>query len=264
MSTSAWVARAFAVLLIFVPWLGPAVAQSAIGIQWEVANRFRLFKNEGQFRGIVAAGLARTDASVSPALALELELEKRSEAGTLGFGQPDEVAQFGWAAAVDSQTCFLSRNFGHRGCKLPNGDDYLKPVHFDVLAHLAGGTFAPGRTCTWSVQGLTPVTGECAQQVRISGLSFAAPFDLHVTENGSDIAKLDGQSARSVVVLGFGDSFASGEGNPDRPAQFWNAASDFGRTSRLPDGSGHIRYYPLRFGASTKSLGMPGVRAPSG
>ncbi len=238
-----------------------AAAAPAPSLQWEVANRFRLFKDETHFRAIADAYDTRRDQAdtSSPAMELELELEHRAQEHKLGFGDPQELAQYGWASAVDATTCFQSRNRGHWPCLLKTHDEFVQPKHFDLLVRLADLPAAQSRTCSWTVSGMAPIVGGCDQQVRFEGIEFSRPFSITVAESDIELAKLDAQSARSVVLVGLGDSFASGEGNPDRQAVLGDSFSNYEGSSLLPGSTlldPKTRQYPIRPGSTPSSLGL--------
>jgi lysophospholipase L1-like esterase len=240
----------------------PSLSASRPFIEWELANRFRLFKDEAQFRSIagVFASLPEPMRSQSPSFALETDLELRAARKQLGsaFGDPATIARFGWAAAVARKTCFQEGNRSHRPCLLATGDQFLDPKHFDIIARLRDFSSGGSRDCTWSLSGQAKETRKCDQEIRMSGLLFEQPFSIAVTESGTEVARSDGAQARSIVILGMGDSFASGEGNPDRPVVLGDNFDSFDRSSLLPGEPlifGKVRQYPLRLDATPNSFG---------
>jgi hypothetical protein len=231
-------------------------------IEWEVANRFRLFKEETQFRAIAAIfkSIPESERLGGPALALETELERRAAHKELGpaFGDPTSVARYGWASAVVRNTCFQAGNRGHSPCLLATGDQFVRPQRYDAIMRLKDMPSAELRTCTWNVSGREKQLLPCDKEVRFSGLRFEDQFTASVAEAGTQIAVVEAQRARTVTILGFGDSFASGEGNPDRPVVLGERFDSFERSSRLPGSSGawaKVRQYPMRPDATPTSLG---------
>ncbi|HMN73080.1 MAG TPA: hypothetical protein PKA55_14545 [Rhodoblastus sp.] len=249
---------------------GPALAAD---IEWEVANRFRLFKSEAQFRAIAAVyeSLPAAARIASPALALETELEQRAAEKTLGsaFGDPTALARYGWASAVvaasadnASGTCFQAGNRGHFPCALANGDQFLAPRKFDLIARARNLDAAvAARPCVWTLGAATVSAARCGDEARFQNVEFGAPFAISVADSsGVELGRISDQAARVVTIVGLGDSFASGEGNPDRAALLGATPDEFDRSSLMP-GSGPIfgqaRQYPLRLGATPTRIGAP-------
>ncbi|MDE2579560.1 MAG: hypothetical protein KGL46_12185 [Hyphomicrobiales bacterium] len=232
-------------------------------IEWRIAHRFRLFKSEQQFQAIEA--VYRALPQPASALALETELELRAAKKDLGpaFGDGVSLARYGWASAVAPQVCFQAGNKGHWPCRLDNGEQFLQPKTFDVLARLKDIDAASGATtCRWTIDGRTLPPQRCDAQVRLRGVRFGQTFDLAALRDGAPFAALGGQQGRIVTIVGLGDSFSSGEGNPDRAAAFGVSTSDYNGSSRMP-GGGLIpqhRAYPLRLGAGADSFGAPRAR----
>lgn len=232
--------------------LSTAPAEAAPVITWEVANRFPLFRNEDHFRALagIYAGLPLADRQNQPVMALEVELEKRADARQLGkaFGDPATIWRFGWASALVRSTCFSETNRGHWACKLTNGEDYVGARKADILASV---TEAPaGRECQWLVNGAVAATAACGTvQVRLAGIPIDASFTLSVKADGAMLGEAAEQIIRPITVLGMGDSFASGEGNPDKAAVLGTDVNNFQESSHLPGESGwrgRLRLYPLR------------------
>ncbi|WP_294537537.1 hypothetical protein [uncultured Rhodoblastus sp.] len=245
---------------------------SAVSIDWEIANRYRLFKDEGQFRALVDtyASLPESDKASQPALALEIALEKKAAAGQLGpaFGDKVAVARYGWASAVVNQdkNCFMAGDKSYYKCRLANGEPYLEPKKFDALAGLVDGAAFQGQSCIWSVNGAKVAEGACGEKVRLPNLLYGQAFSIAVAAGGSTIATLENQTGRVVTIVGLGDSFASGEGNPDKPALFGNYLNLFNNSSHI-EGANAYRLYPLRsgvhfgFGNAPVDFGSPSSAA---
>ncbi|MFT4098609.1 MAG: hypothetical protein QM651_15940 [Rhodoblastus sp.] len=249
---------------------GPALAAD---IDWQVANRFPLFKSEAQFRAIEAVyeSLPAAARTASPALALETALEQRAAENALGpaFGDPTTLVRFGWASAVvaasadnSSGTCFQAGNRGHFPCRLANGDQFLAPRRFDVVARLRNlDPAVAARSCVWKMGATSVSAVRCGDDVRLPNAEFGAPFSLSVVDAaGVELAQASGQTARVVTIVGLGDSFASGEGNPDRAALLETTPDAFDRSSLLPGSGpffGQARQYPLRVGATPTRVGAP-------
>jgi hypothetical protein len=231
--------------------LTPASAQPAAGdnaprIEWEVKNRFRLFRNEADFQRHVAA---HQDDGI---LAAEARLERRSD----GRGWAKEMVDHLCVDGAGRLTEFCQRD-GER-------EPYLSPKDHRVGAMLAG-TVAPGSRCTWNFDdGTIPpqeTTVDCSEEVRlrlrygkptIASVGITAP-DGSITQAATEIG------VRDLLIAGLGDSIAAGEGNPDKPV----ALSDIGFCFReFGGGPGSEFYRPGRAKyPGDKSCGTPEAKA---
>jgi hypothetical protein len=243
----------------------------AASIDWEIANRYRFFKDESQFRAIAQAysELSDSERRDHPALSLEIALERKAILKQLGnpFGDRASVAHYGWASAVVGQdkNCFVAGNRNYASCTLANGDAYLEPKSFDALANLTDSAALQGRLCQWSVNGKPAGEAPCNEPIRLPKIAFGEEFSLSVASDGLGVASLSNQIGRVVTIVGMGDSFASGEGNPDKPVFFGNAVNLFNRSSHLDENApptpvesdSAFRLYPLRLGVHLSGDGDP-------
>lgn len=234
---------------------GEAFAQPRI--EWEIANRFRLFKKEEQFRKLaeVFAALPVEDRKGRPAFAFEDAMQRAAAKGTLGkaFGDRVSIARWGWTSAVTRQTCFENGNHGHYECLLETGDQFMKPRVADVLAKIADLPPAlAGQSCRWVAAELT-VVAPCTTEVRLARRAFDKPFDITVTAANAPVADIKSVRLRHVAIVGFGDSFSSGEGNPDKPVELVDdSPSSYQESSAT---NGRPRNYPRRREGNPGSLG---------
>lgn len=157
------------------------------------------------------------------------------------------AARLGWAAGVMPKALFCYGAFGivDQGSKQQrlaypkdcmraglNGlrkESYITPTEHDVRAQLAAAAAAPlkGKTCVWSWTprgSAAPVLGTLARPcdgvVGIARVPYPAGVTLTVKNAaGAKVGSAD-IAVSDVLVVGLGDSFASGEGNPDMPVTF--------------------------------------------
>jgi hypothetical protein len=210
-SIAAYAMRALFVvgfLLLFSTWGGRAVhAQPAAGaaphIEWEVKNRFRLFRSEADFQRHVAA------ARSGGVLAAEQRLASESDGR-------------GWARDTVERLCvdragrlleFCDRD-GER-------ESYLAPRDHRVGVTLAG-TLPANEGCAWSFDDgdghPRQVTGACDEEVKarlVSNRPTIASVDI-ILPDGTAQRLISEIVVRDVLIAGMGDSIAAGEGNPDR------------------------------------------------
>jgi hypothetical protein len=185
----------------------PAHAQSRLAgpqIEWEVKNRFRLFRSEADFQRHVAAD--RGDGL----LAAEDRLARESDGR-------------GWARDTVERLCVDRAGKLMETCERDGTqEDYLAPRDHRIGVVLAG-TVPANVGCAWSFDDGTgnarELMARCEEEVKLR-----AAYG-HPTLASVDILLPDGTAQRVVtdiavhdlLIAGVGDSIAAGEGNPDRP-----------------------------------------------
>jgi hypothetical protein len=197
-------------LSLYPPRASFAQAPAQAQITWEVANRFRLFTSQKDFDLHFNAwwnnGAGRS------ILETERTLEKK-------------FAGKGWAASIVGRLCYNS-DTGQvlKTCKRGNGtEDYLKPdSHLIKLKVSLPAQFSAAQ-CTWTIgegPGAKPFDLPCSTIVTDQKVPDNKPTPVHVvakTAAGQTIAGDAAVLARDFLIVGMGDSTASGEGNPDKP-----------------------------------------------
>jgi hypothetical protein len=209
-----------------------AAAQDApLQITWEVRNRFRLFREERDFRLHVESGLGRS------VLASEQALELQSDGR-------------GWARNTVNRLCIDLQGRVSEPCTRDNvKESYLTPIDHAIVVRLAGSV-PVGATCAWSFDdgdGPQSSTFDCAEPVNLRvryGRTTVATVD--VSSGSETNQRVSTQIAvRDFLIAGIGDSIASGEGNPDRAV----ALADEGFCFRSYLGTASAQYYrPSRAG----------------
>ncbi|MEJ2118579.1 MAG: hypothetical protein P8Y36_12085, partial [Alphaproteobacteria bacterium] len=193
----------------------PAHAEKVI--DWQLENPFRLFKKPADtklhhdiFKQLTAA--ERT----SPILAAERKL------ALLSGGR-------GWADDVFNHTCYDQDKDRYTACP-----DYVLPKSHRIIAYLRDkesfwDIFTPedkNAECSWKVvdrkgKTVSEATAACTERV---GLDIPYPSGGRVSVSKSDRERIKPVTVkiRDVLIVGLGDSFAAGEGNPDHPITFDN------------------------------------------
>lgn len=215
--------------LFLCVWVGPAAAADRIEpddrdlfdvpstettpagpptLVWRVTNPFRLFRDpkltELHRRTWEDLDERGGDA---PILSAERVLGRRFSRG--------------WAAKAFSETCWLPRAYRYGRCRKDN--PYINPRYHSVTLDVRNiGDDAD--ECAWSV---TPRRkADRSYRVRRKLDYCDAPMELKIPyPSGADVAVRlpNGETLRQRVVVkdafvvGIGDSFGSGEGNPDVP-----------------------------------------------
>ncbi len=215
----------------------PNVAWS-LEISWRVENPFRFFA-DAKVTDIHRHITRKVGNTSSPILASERLLAARHP--------------FGWAEGAFRQTCWDLRRQSHTACGSLR--EFVFPKSHRIVARFGDGS--PARaTCTWRLEKRIgrawkgrAIRRPCHEAVR---MDVPYPTGARITVRTSD-----GRAANTTVqvpdvfVVGLGDSYASGEGNPDRPVRWRDdRAASFGRIRDL-DLSG----YPSRKSTSIRYQG---------
>jgi hypothetical protein len=211
----------------------PDPAGAAPEIQWRVVNPFRLFLDPRDTEVHRATFEALTEEERrAPILSAERALSER---------HPE-----GWAATMFRNTCWnVARNL--HVC--PEISDYAHPVSHKVRAELSELPDAATVECTWLT---TPAGGRgrglavrkrCDEAVELD-VPYPSGMKLSVEIGGQQVAEAP-LRVRDLFIVGMGDSFASGEGNPDTAVRFSNErTADYGlRTAGVT-----LNGYPARIG----------------
>lgn len=182
---------------------GASPGSGPIRIEWEVRNRFRLFRNESDFRRHVAAH--RGDGV--------LAAEQRLARATDGRG---------WARDMVDNLCVDQSGRMPEIC-LRDGqkENYLSPADHPISA-LVAGDVPPGAICAWNFDDGETAPGQattrCDDPVRIRvkyGRPTIATVDVGLPD-GTAQRVISEILVRDLLIAGMGDSIAAGEGNPDR------------------------------------------------
>ena len=252
-ATAAW-AKSLSAILVFGAslFLGAAgETASAADLIWEVENPFRFFKPSRSFAVHEAAfHAARGDPSrpLPPDIIWRTE-RALNDPDCKDSSTPDRCAatagkryqqsRLGWAAQTLGETCYESSASLRRyspTCErkyswgtvredyvLPDAHTVLIRIAPELLANLAGDcawTWQPRRAGGKSESKRIP----CKDKLTIARVPFA--LDQKSSGVAVTVKLPDGRElAEQVVVedlfiVALGDSFASGESNPDRPVQF--------------------------------------------
>jgi hypothetical protein len=211
------------ITLLLSTWYGGAAHSEVRGggvlhIEWEVKNRFRLFRNEADFQRHVAA--ARGDG----VLAAEQRLERESDGR-------------GWARDTVERLCVDRAGKLLEFCDRDGEREvYLAPRDHRVGVSL-GGIVPANEGCSWSFDdGDGParqMRGACDEEVKIrlrDGRPTITSVDI-VLPDGTAQRLVSEIQVRDVLVAGMGDSIAAGEGNPDRAVRLSDEGFCFKRFS---------------------------------
>ncbi len=229
--------RRFAALpLLFLAIAGaasvPGRAEAAATITWRLENPFRFFTDPRDTEAHRETYRALdSDERTTPVLSEERALQSRD---------PD-----GWAASMYRKTCWNNNRF-----KCKAYDDYINPTSHAVIFKVAGVDDAKMLSCTWltAPRDSEQPRGDAIIQPCSESVRFVSPYPkgaiVTVEIGGLQVAKAD-VKVRDILIAGMGDSFASGEGNPDLAVRFSRERSADYSTIGIYSG---LTGYPARVG----------------
>jgi hypothetical protein len=202
-------------------------------IEWRIENPFRFFEDPADTEVHRATFAALTPGERrSPVLNAER---------ALGSRDPE-----GWAQTMLGKSCWDARLNRH-ACA--GTRDYIHPRSHMVVAGLSDLEDADALGCTWLTaprgRGLRGIakTQRCDESIRLD-IPYPGGAEVSVEIGGLRVAAADVRPI-DLLVVGMGDSFASGEGNPDVAVRFSRERSaDYGKPTADSDLTG----YPARVG----------------
>jgi hypothetical protein len=224
-------------------------AEAAGRIDWRLENPFRLFKDPQatELHRKIYESLSPLEKQ-TPILSAERKLENR-------FGGR------GWADAVVNETCYDQDADRYNACA-----DYVLPKSHRIIARFKKGdsfwdlfqTSSTSNRCHWRLDDaggklLSQTTAACEAPV-----TFDIPYPqggrLSVAQAGDSAVSRITIKVRDLLIIGMGDSFAAGEGNPDHPVKFDDTHSfNYGVVDIAASGSRQkLDGYPAREGGWTK------------
>ena len=227
-------------LLIFsAPSGAEVLSADSVQIVWKVSNRFRFFKDPEIFKQQENAWreygqhVSQRDASAednqmfyynSSVLGIEHVLNDRRIPFTNILRTKFDWR--GWAAKAVDGTCYNSKTRLHDACG--GIDEYLNPkAHWVELSlkALTGKSLLTEYDCEWQVGNAEKIKAPCDEAVS-ADISWPEGSTVFVNVAGERPISID-IKVKDILILGLGDSFASGEGNPDVPVQMvGNAVED--------------------------------------
>ncbi|MGB3045091.1 MAG: hypothetical protein WBB98_18100 [Xanthobacteraceae bacterium] len=238
-------AVAFAAVSMVIWSGGPARAADLV---WQVENPFRFFKNAASF-AMYERGYPVARDAASPPNDVVWRTERRLndpdcktatdfDACAATARRRYEASRLGWAAQTVDAVCYDSR----QGRYLQTCDrryswgtakeDYILPDAHTVIVKLAPAHLAAVARgeCTWTWSSRKPGGKiETRKDTCVTPLKIPrVPFALDPAASGVvvQVTLPDGRTLSEQVVVedhlivALGDSFASGESNPDRPVTF--------------------------------------------
>lgn len=223
----------FLALTLAAPFLGTAPAgavapgECKAAICWEIVNRFRLFADQTDFQPHVDAWRA-TEKDGHSVLAMERWLHAQKAFEKRGWAESVFQRKSGLGVCFDETSNRVASPCLRDGAK----ESYLDPAHFLVRLHVAPPPGFENALCKWSADrgfvdragNLAPAPDGCRDadgkdvEARVRKGATKVKVTLQTADNktwSQDIVI----EPRVATVVGMGDSFTSGDGNPDVPVR---------------------------------------------
>ena len=228
-----WVWRLIRAIPILMTFASDA-AQAEPEIVWKVENPFRFFLDPADTEVHRATWASLTDEQrATPVLSAEKLLSARHPEG-------------GWGATMFDKTCWDAKRTRYACGEL---GDYLNPKKHFVRATLKDLPDAQTVDCTWltAPRGRggrgKAVTLPCDTTVQLE-IPYPDGAWIKVEIGGRQVAEVMARVS-DLFIVGMGDSFASGDGNPDVPVQLSTTRSvDYEPANKKTRLAG----YPARIG----------------
>lgn len=205
------------------------------GLTWRLENSFRFFQRaEDTERLRTAFENLRTNLNRTPTIR---EFEQHLAVESDGWGWSESIMD-----GVDPTN--VSERLAQEPCWYQKGkcSDYTKPSAHRVLLQYRGAS----GLCTWFVASKEIDTIDCSESIRAT-IPYPRGAEVSVVQSGKQLAKEE-IKIRDLMIVGMGDSFSSGEGNPDVAVRFHDhSVLHYDLTDW------NLRGYPPRKGAWTRT-----------
>ena len=205
---------------------------SNVQINWQVENRFRLFQNAGDFQAHERAWQQYLIHVNNLNLSEEDKQRLAANSSVIGTEHVlnDRYIPFsrhlrtkydwrGWAAKTVGDLCWDAKTRSHAACG--GSEAYVVPKSHRVKIWLTArdkATLFAEYNCEWRVNGGAAESAPCDEPVNLD-IPWPKGAAVSVNAEGELPISTDIQ-VKDLLIAGLGDSFASGEGNPDVPVTF--------------------------------------------
>ena len=231
--------------LFALPAEAQTLSTSQFKIEWQVTNRFRLFQDPAFFRQhenawrqyllhVDQQGMASDQRDSFVASTSVIGSEHVLNDRYIAFSNilRKNFDWRGWAAKGQDGLCYDPKKRTHSACG--GIDAYVLPQSHAIEMWLSGQNLPAAATCEWRIGGQLVAQASCAERVSGAGVELPYPGGADISVNVVGEAPIvTSARVRDLLIAGLGDSFASGEGNPNRPVAFTD-------TRRFKN------FYPLR------------------
>lgn len=218
--------------LLSLPAGAQTLSTSQFRIEWQVTNRFRLFQDQGFFRQhenawrqyllhVDQQGMASDERDSFVARTSVLGSEHVLNDRYIAFSNilRKNFDWRGWAAKGHDGLCYDSKKRNHSACG--GIDAYVTPQSHAIEMWLSGQNVPATAVCEWRIGGQLVAQTSCADRVSGEGVALPYPGGAEISVNVVGEAPIiTAARVKDLLIAGLGDSFASGEGNPNRPVAF--------------------------------------------
>lgn len=225
----------FSLTLIAVAFSGLTHGTAhSVEVVWEVENRFRFYKTQQPFKTYLETAMEARSAGLSDWI---LHTERHLQQKSFDEATTQEGRWNGWAAKWRDETCWDRQRF--LLLNVDRCEDYIVPTSHRVRISATGLPDATKCSVKIVLIGASPPgplfksrqkEAEKEQSnVGCQNIPVEVPFSLDgdagveatITVQQMPAVTLDPVKivVRDLLVLGMGDSFAAGVGNPDSPAR---------------------------------------------
>lgn len=245
--------RGISIILLVILGLGVAPsanAAQASDIEWVVQNPFRFYKKSKSFQLHENAYKAVRGAPGSPVPNNIIQLVERclNDPASTGFpvnaacadlspGLSPEEKRKGWAARTLDDVCYKNRKYPTKCTREQNNrmeeEDYILPQSHTIEIGLSANVPAEEKngSCEWQWSERADPSKQTTRIIPCNERTMIekVPFALNRAASGIAVTvklasgRVISEPAVVVddrLVISLGDSFSSGEGNPDVPVQF--------------------------------------------
>ena len=218
-------------------------------IAWEVVNRFRLFTSHATFEAYERAAASATQQTGDAGQILATERILAQSSDGMGWLKTENGFCYDRARGLPLASCV--RDGIH--------ENYINPVSHPVRLSLANAAQLADAHCVWTL-GLGAASSMRSEKcstvldLRVKGIR---PLHVHVDASlpGDVVTSAEADIAvRDVLIVGMGDSVASGEGNPHVPVALADSGFCYFRF-------GESLFDPLRFFFAPARKGAAVARA---
>lgn len=222
------------ILFVLFSVVNATAQNSEIELDWELVNPFRYFTTDWRIINGVgqtmtgtrlekrsqiyeihldALNTLKSAGKEATILDVEQELQKNGKTG----GWSESIRDENNEKTTRTTACWNieTQNHKHR-CK-------LTPVKYAIKVFLTGDKYRKMAGCEWKLKG--EPKRPCSEDIIVvvnknDGKKMAAQIYISSDENEFETVPLEIDGITEKLIVGFGDSFGSGQGNPDLPARF--------------------------------------------
>lgn len=204
-------------LFVFLSSSSNSFGKSA-DIEWELIQPFKFITDEGIYSTIKNEynSLTNQEKEVNPALSLQGKLHSATFNGR-------KYLKNGWTASIAKDnytaTCWNANSATYNSSgKCAN---FIHPNAHDINVWLKDSPYSDNTKCEWKY-GETIVVKQCNERLLVKDVPYPQGINIVVTPVLGENNESFSTTIKVVdkLVVGLGDSYASGEGNPDVPVKF--------------------------------------------